>query len=735
MPSRNSPVTFSAVAGRLAASPWFSYVTLVLLQIKVTWHMWHYRDLTSGDTSSYFINASQWFHSGLTPIAWSPLYIAFYGSLLRLSSDAFIVTTLHRWLIVVFLAVLVLALMRRLLPADLAWFMAAWWVILPINFDALYEVHLFAVIPVMCAAIVILGRPSPWRRGAALAILLAASLLMRNELLLASGLLAAALIGATIWKLRHAPNRSRLNAGLALAYVIPLACTALLTAYFYRHASDAADLSAVLDRKHTLNICQTYTFGYQQRYSDFTKSPWTDCQELMTRVYGKPEPSLKEAVIKNPPAMIEHFLWNLSLVPSGLQVLLMNVSSGSVDPDYAPVQRSWLALPCSLILLAIVFAGGVQLIRNRRYWWEEWLKYRVWGWVLLMSVGLVTVGIMIAERPRPSYMFSLGILLRALIGMFIVTMIGGQSERRWRSAIFPVVAVLAVAVIPSYYDLVSTLRGPQPRPLVENYERLATYSELLQQPGAVLVSPGYGGELCNYIARGACQGLNYFDLRSQVSSSTTWVQKLESSGATVFYADEAVLDDPAGQRFVQQTTSAGWQTLGFDNVDGQRWILLGKLGVGDSANAAVAPAVGRAFQVGDVPVLGDWNGDGTTKIGLFRKGTWYLDLDGTHQLTSAKAIGWGQEGDIPVVGDWNGDGRTKIGVFRKGIWYLDIDGSHRLTPTKMIKWGQAGDIPVLGHWNKGKSTAIGVFRSNTWLLDTTGSHKEGPVDQFTVEVK
>ena len=44
---------------------------------------------------------------------------------------------------------------------------------------------------------------------------------------------------------------------------------------------------------------------------------------------------------------------------------------------------------------------------------------------------------------------------------------------------------------------------------------------------------------------------------------------------------------------------------------------------------------------------------------------------------------FGLAGDIPVVGDWNGDGRTKIGVFRNGIWYLDFNGnrvSGRLRP-------------------------------------------------------
>src|SRR5579871_2787778 len=111
MSARPSESGLLAFAQRLAGAAWFSYSTILLLQIKVVWNMWRFRDLTTGDTSSYFINAHQWFQQGFTPIAWSPLYISFYGSLLHLSSDAFVVTTLHRWLIVVSLSALVLAVM------------------------------------------------------------------------------------------------------------------------------------------------------------------------------------------------------------------------------------------------------------------------------------------------------------------------------------------------------------------------------------------------------------------------------------------------------------------------------------------------------------------------------------------------------------------------------------------------------------------------------------------------
>jgi hypothetical protein len=58
---------------------------------------------------------------------------------------------------------------------------------------------------------------------------------------------------------------------------------------------------------------------------------------------------------------------------------------------------------------------------------------------------------------------------------------------------------------------------------------------------------------------------------------------------------------------------------------------------------------------------------------------------------------YGLATDIPVVGDFNNDGLTDIGVFRSGQWILDygIDG----TVDRRFRYGfSAMDIPVVGRW-------------------------------------
>ena len=61
-----------------------------------------------------------------------------------------------------------------------------------------------------------------------------------------------------------------------------------------------------------------------------------------------------------------------------------------------------------------------------------------------------------------------------------------------------------------------------------------------------------------------------------------------------------------------------------------------------------------------------------------------VPLDGGHGRLAARGrqcVGRAQRtisasrGGIPVTGDWNGDGTTKIGVFIDGRWFLDLNGN------------------------------------------------------------
>lgn len=139
----------------------------------------------------------------------------------------------------------------------------------------------------------------------------------------------------------------------------------------------------------------------------------------------------------------------------------------------------------------------------------------------------------------------------------------------------------------------------------------------------------------------------------------------------------------------------------------------------------------------DVPVVGDWNGSGVKRIGIFRNGTWILDTNGNGVLDgSDRTVSFGQPGDIPVVGDWRGTGQIALGLFRQGTFILDLSGHLSGVPTGLIdatfSFGQGGDLPIAADWNGSGTTKVGVFRNGLWLVDYNGDRTFNGLDRTYV---
>jgi len=156
-------------------------------------------------------------------------------------------------------------------------------------------------------------------------------------------------------------------------------------------------------------------------------------------------------------------------------------------------------------------------------------------------------------------------------------------------------------------------------------------------------------------------------------------------------------------------------------------------GVWDPAPCGTPPCDRFGFfgQSGDTPLVGDWTGDGISKIGIFRPSTNLFALDINNDLAYESGIDkighFGSSGDVPILGDWTGDGITKVGIYRASASLFAEDINNNLAWDAGIDkagvFGAPGDTPILGDWTGDGITKIGIFRSSVllWGLDANNN--------------
>ena len=119
---------------------------------------------------------------------------------------------------------------------------------------------------------------------------------------------------------------------------------------------------------------------------------------------------------------------------------------------------------------------------------------------------------------------------------------------------------------------------------------------------------------------------------------------------------------------------------------------------------------------GDIPVVGDWNGEGVETIGVVRGTRWLLRNNNSPGTAAIDfTCSFCQPGDIPVVGDWNGDGVDGYGVVRGTRWLLRNSLSAGSADFDFT-FGDAGDIPVVGDWDADGVDTPGRFDDGTWRV-------------------
>lgn len=131
---------------------------------------------------------------------------------------------------------------------------------------------------------------------------------------------------------------------------------------------------------------------------------------------------------------------------------------------------------------------------------------------------------------------------------------------------------------------------------------------------------------------------------------------------------------------------------------------------------------------GDQPVVGDWDGNGTTTIGVYRNGSFYLRNSNTVGFANL-VFAFGQPGDQPIAGDWDGDGKDTIGVFRPSTATFYLRNSNSAGPADVsFVLGNPGDVGIAGDWNGDGFDTTGVFRPSNGIIFLKNTNQTGFAD-------
>jgi hypothetical protein len=138
---------------------------------------------------------------------------------------------------------------------------------------------------------------------------------------------------------------------------------------------------------------------------------------------------------------------------------------------------------------------------------------------------------------------------------------------------------------------------------------------------------------------------------------------------------------------------------------------------------------------GDLPLAGDFNGDGCDTVSLFRASQQRvyvineLGEDGSGLGAADFYFTFGNPSDLPFVGDFDGNGTDEVAMYRgsSGTMFLKWELAGGPADATFV-YGSDGDIPHAGDWDGDGTDTIAVYRPSlgNWFIRLANA--EGPAD-------
>ncbi len=165
--------------------------------------------------------------------------------------------------------------------------------------------------------------------------------------------------------------------------------------------------------------------------------------------------------------------------------------------------------------------------------------------------------------------------------------------------------------------------------------------------------------------------------------------------------------------------------VGLVDTDQGRWYLRNSQGV---------QTVFFFGDPGDVPLAGDWDGDDTTTVGMYRPtdGFFYARNSNTGGIADFACFA-GDPDDVPLAGDWDGDGVDTLGLYRPEnqtffLFNEPCDNQPMGAAPISFVFGDAGDQPFAGDLDDDGRAEGALHRPSTGLVYYRNTLSTGAAD-------
>ena len=139
--------------------------------------------------------------------------------------------------------------------------------------------------------------------------------------------------------------------------------------------------------------------------------------------------------------------------------------------------------------------------------------------------------------------------------------------------------------------------------------------------------------------------------------------------------------------------------------------------------------VGRVVfgDVGDVPLMGDWDCNGIDSPGVFRSSSGRVYVrDSVSSGTADRVFSFGVPGDVPLAGDFDGDGCDSVSVYRPSTGRVYVSNSLRGGAAEYsFFYGVPGDDAFVGDFDGDGVDTVGVYRPSTGRVYLRDSNTAG----------